>query len=226
LNCNGKYEGQLDPTLNLTWEVLTSVLNYTNSTFADDYIHFGGDEVVYDCWGTRPAIVAWMKTNNISNYKSLSTYFRQRQKTLWRTISPKKKVIYWANEDIDLPVQDDDVIHWWGVSSNVNKLAGRKNEVILSTYDIAYLDIGFGNYYGKTYGSYENWRKTYNFEPRIANVNVIGGASCMWNEIANHRTFEQKVIQRASVIGERLWNVKVDLKIELRNIATRLTAHS
>lgn len=226
MNCNGKYEGQLDPTLNLTWDVVTGVLKYVNTTFTDDYVHFGGDEVVYNCWGDRPAIVSWMKANNISDYKSLSIYFRQRQKKLWRTISPAKKVIYWANEDIDLPMEDDDVIHWWGVSANVNKLAGRKNQVILSNYDLTYLDIGFGNYYGKTYGTYEHWRKAYTFEPRVTNVNVIGGAACMWNEIGTARTFEQKVIQRSSVIGERLWNVKIDLKTDLRNIAARLTAHS
>lgn len=33
-------------------------------------------------------------------------------------------------------------------------------------------------------------------------------------------------MQRASVIGERLWNPNIDLKSELRNIATRLNAHS
>jgi hexosaminidase len=97
LNCNGKYQGQLDPTLNLTWDVLTDVLKYVNSTFTDDYTHFGGDEVNYNCWGTRDKIVEWMKGNNIADFKALSIYFRQRQKKLWRTISPTKKVIYWAN---------------------------------------------------------------------------------------------------------------------------------
>lgn len=97
LNCNGKYEGQLDPTLDLTWSVLSNVLSYVNSTFADDYAHFGGDEVVYSCWGNRSSIVSWMKDNNISDYKGLSIYFRQKQKKLWRSISPTKKVIYWAN---------------------------------------------------------------------------------------------------------------------------------
>ena len=181
LNCNGKYEGQLDPTLNLTWEVLTDVLKYVNQTFIDDYAHFGGDEVVYNCWGNRQNIVDWMKANNIADFKALSIYFRQKQKKLWRTISPTKKVIYWANENIDLPVEDDDVIHWWGVSANVSKLAGRKNQVILSNYDVTYLDIGFGNFYGRTYGNYQNWRLAYSFEPRVTNVNVIGGAACMWN---------------------------------------------
>jgi hypothetical protein len=51
-----------------------------------------------------------MQANGIPDYKALSVYYREQQKKLWRTISPKKKVIYWANEDIDLPMQDEDVI--------------------------------------------------------------------------------------------------------------------
>jgi hexosaminidase len=53
--------------------------------------------------------------------------FREKQKQLWRTISSKKKVIYWANEEIDLPVQDDDVIQWWGVTDTIDQLIGRPN---------------------------------------------------------------------------------------------------
>ncbi len=48
----------------------------------------------------------------------------------------------------------------------------------------------------------------------------------MWNELGNKYTFDQKVSQRSSVIGERLWNVKIDIKTDLQNIATRLTAHA
>lgn len=104
LNCNGIYQGQLDPTIDLTWEVVSKVLNYVNSTFTDDYVHFGGDEVVYNCWGKKDSIVAWMKENNIPDYRSLTIFFRQHQKLIWRSINQKRKVIYWANEAIDLPV--------------------------------------------------------------------------------------------------------------------------
>lgn len=93
----------------------------------------------------------------------------------------KKKVIYWANEEIDLPVQDDDVIQWWGVTKNAGKLVGRPNEVILSYYDLAYLDVGFGGREGDHYLVYEHWRLAYSFNPVIPGVNVIGGTSCMWN---------------------------------------------
>ena len=44
LNCNGLYMGQFDPTIPLTWEVITEVMKYVNATFEDEeYVHFGGD---------------------------------------------------------------------------------------------------------------------------------------------------------------------------------------
>jgi N-acetyl-beta-hexosaminidase len=57
MGCNEDYEGQLDPTLNLTMEVVKDVLTYIHTAFDDDYVHFGGDEVVYECWGDRPEIL-------------------------------------------------------------------------------------------------------------------------------------------------------------------------
>ena len=43
VRCNPEYEGQFDPTLDLTYEVVSDVLNYVNNTFIDNYVHFGGD---------------------------------------------------------------------------------------------------------------------------------------------------------------------------------------
>lgn len=105
-------------------------------------------------------------------------------------------------------------------------MKGRKNEVILSNYDLTYLDIGFGNRYGDHYSVYQNWRTMYKFNPRIETVNVIGGETCMWSEIANQYVFDQKVVQRSSLLGERLWNDKIDINVDLLNIATRLNVHS
>lgn len=105
LDCNGIYMGQFDPTLNLTWDVVEKVMDYINTTFEDQYVHLGGDEIVHDCWAAKQSINDWMAQNGIAagDYEGLAIYYRERQKQLWRTISPKK-VIYWANEDIDLPM--------------------------------------------------------------------------------------------------------------------------
>ena len=123
-------------------------------------------------------------------------------------------------------MQDEDVIHWWGDQANQGKLSGRKSQVILSNYDLVYLDTGFNNIYGINYGVYKTWRVMYAFNPAIPDANVIGGTTCMWNEIGTKHTFEQKVLQKASVLAERLWNTNISLESELNNIATRLQAQA
>ncbi len=94
-------------------------------------------------------------------------------------------------------------------------LVGKPNEVILSNNDHAYIDKGFGNRNGHPYGHYINWRDMYHFNPRVSGVNVIGGETCMWSELGNSHTLDQKVWIRTSVFGERLWNDKIDLHTEL-----------
>jgi len=47
---------------------------------------------------------------------------------------------------------------------------------------LTYLDVGFGNRYGNSYGVYENWRQLYtSFTAKIQGVNVIGAEVCMWS---------------------------------------------
>ena len=73
---------------------------------------------------------------------------------MWRNITTDKQVIYWANEEIDLPAEDEDTIQWWGFSDTVDVLKGRKNPIILSNYDQTYLDVGFGDPFGDPYLTY------------------------------------------------------------------------
>ncbi len=47
------------------------------------------------------------------------------------------------------------------------QLRGRKNEIILSNYDLAYLDVGFGDELGDPYRKYISWRDVYNFTGKI-----------------------------------------------------------
>ncbi len=56
-------------------------------------------------------------------------------------------------------------------------------------------------------------------------MNVIGGVTCMWSEIANAANIETKVWIRSSVMGEKLWNSAIN-PAGLTNIATRLYAQS
>ncbi len=60
VNCDNMYNGQFDPTLDLTYEVIRDVMNQINNTFSDNYVHFGGEEINPECWDRRPSIKKWM----------------------------------------------------------------------------------------------------------------------------------------------------------------------
>lgn len=111
-----------------------------------------------------------MKKNNILTYTALQEYFRKKQKEIWRTIS-NKTISYWANEDIDIHTDSDDIIQWWGSSGNVQKLGNRTNQVVLSNYNVTYLDIGYGNRYGGDYGTtIQTWKTMYDLNTAIPNI--------------------------------------------------------
>lgn len=80
-----------------------------------------------------------------------------------------------------MPLDSDDVIHWWGLTSDLKILANRTNQVILSNYDLTYLDFGYGGRRATGYRTHVSWRDLYKFDPSASNVNVIGGETCMWS---------------------------------------------
>lgn len=79
---------------------------------------------------------------------------------------------------------------------------------------------------GDPYQSHISWRDMYNFTTKIpgTNANIIGGETCMWAETTYKGNIEQKVWIRSSVIGERLWNMGIDVKGDgvLLNVVYRL----
>lgn len=50
LKCREPTYGQLDPTMNLTYQVVGNIFQELNSLFIDKYINFGGDPVAESCF--------------------------------------------------------------------------------------------------------------------------------------------------------------------------------
>ena len=67
-------------------------------------------------------------------------------------------VAYWYNAVDKLPAEDDDIIQWWGLTSELNQVASFKNRFILSDYNTLYLDTGVGNAFGNSYQTYHTWK--------------------------------------------------------------------
>lgn len=63
--------------------------------------------------------------------------------------------MYWMNSKID--IEEGDIVHWWG-----SGLPQTNNPVVISNYGPFYLDMGVGNYFAVSYGSYSTWLDLYN----------------------------------------------------------------
>lgn len=210
VNC-GYYQGQFDPTLDQTYDLVRDVLREVNEMFIDPVVHLGGDEVNTNCWNSKPSIKTWMTKNNISTYTALQEYFRKRQKQIWKTFS-NKTLTYWANEEIDIHTDTDDIIQWWGSSANVHQLGNRTNKVVLSNYNLTYLDIGYGSRYGGDYGTtIETWKTMYDLNPVISNIKatILGAEALLWSEVSSDNTHHQKIWPRACSTIQRVWNTHV-----------------
>lgn len=105
-----------------------------------------------------------------------------------------------------ISLEEGDVVHWWG-----GGLPSTKLEIIISQYGPFYIDMGVGNYFGVSYGSYGTWLDIYNLDlgRMIATYNnknnVLGAELTLWSELSNQYTHHQKIWIRSSSLAERSW---------------------
>jgi len=63
---NGKL-GPMNPTNPALYDFIRNLFSEIVQVFPDQYLHLGGDEVPFDCWGSNPEIGDYMKAHNMSN---------------------------------------------------------------------------------------------------------------------------------------------------------------
>ena len=83
----------LDPTLDETYNVLTSVLSDIVKSASPQYLHLGGDEVVYGCWANDSSITSYMSANKIPSYAAMLGEFVKRADNIVLTLGAKP--IHW-----------------------------------------------------------------------------------------------------------------------------------
>lgn len=65
------YNGQLDITMESTYELVNGIVEEIQDIFPDEYVHLGGDEVIYSCYNKRPSIKEKMKEMGFDSYIDL-----------------------------------------------------------------------------------------------------------------------------------------------------------
>lgn len=204
--------GQINPTLNATYELVGDIYGDLNYYFPWNTIHFGCDEVFGWCWNNTE-IWEWMAQHDLSDTSDLFNYYVQTQRTVR---PPGTQGLYWSNNaTLFLEFEEDDIVQYWGDGSELPQVLDNypNNRFVLSNYDALYFDCGYGNYFGDNSwcDPYHTWLQIYQWEPTtLINSeyydNIIGAEACQWQELNNNYTILDRVFPRIAALGERVWS--------------------
>lgn len=215
-----KYNGQLDPTLNKTYDVVKGVLTDIQEYFSDEFVHLGGDEVSKNCWLNKTWIVDFMNFSNLSTVFDLQDYYAKRERTF---LKPSKRAIYWSIDSV-FHYNENDILQFWGESQYYFQIKNYTNPVILSPSNYLYLDVGCGNLYGdKSWSNFVTWKDIWQFNPyppEIEKSRILGAEVTLWGELNSASTMDGRLWSRSSVFSERVWNPSVNNGIQ--DIVSRL----
>lgn len=73
----------MNPTVNVTYDILDKFLSEMIALFPPPFLHLGGDEVPEKCWLSDKDVVAWMARHGMGlNANELESYFVNRVASL------------------------------------------------------------------------------------------------------------------------------------------------
>ncbi|EGD78011.1 hypothetical protein PTSG_09649 [Salpingoeca rosetta] len=197
----------LDPTKELTYQVLEDVLAETTSLFPDAMLHVGGDEVQYECWRANQDIQDWMKKNNISSEQQLEVYFEQRLFAMLRTHNRRAVVWDEAFTDMHDHLDTSVVVEVWDDPTLLERALRAGHDVLFASGWYLDRQVPYGN---MTHWFWlDTWADMYAVAfPRApaGGGRILGGEAPMWSEQVSDLSIDARVWPRALAAAERLWN--------------------
>lgn len=201
--------GPVDPSNDINFRNIESLIAEFGSLFYDSMFHAGGDEVELECWKSNPDINRWMAAKNISGqYTKLSNLYLNRIYDILMILN--KTMLVWQeafDNQADLP--KDTIIQVWKFLGLTPLYMQEMKQVIESGYRAILSSCWYMNYID--YG--QDWVKFYQcdpadrkyIEPNLSHL-VLGGEICMWSEFVDDTNVITRSWPRASAAAERLWS--------------------
>ena len=213
----------LNPTNPQTYEVMKAVIDQMmQSGFSDQYYHFGGDELVTDCWLSDPSISSFMKEKGITNPVQLLFLFEDQLRRVYLPLN--KTMICWEELALEYgyKVPQDTIVQVWKDRNTLPLVVKKGYQAILSGG--WYLDqqipgnqtfyCEFFIYLTLTLLAWgDTWINFYENDPTEGfgmteqeKKMVMGGEVCNWSEQVDDANFDSRVFPRTLAVAERLWS--------------------
>jgi len=191
----------LDPSNDFVYQVIEGMISEMAEYWIDDFIHLGGDEVVFSCWLDDPHIVNWMKQNNLKNSVEVLQYFETKVQAIAEKYG--KKVINWEEVFSNgIQVRNSTIIEVWKDEHTLLSVAQTgRNALLAYGWYLDNLQADWVTFYNNEPFTSSNWT------PQTEQY-VLGGEACAWGERINFSNFDSRVWTRTSATAERLWSPK------------------
>jgi len=191
----------LDPSNDFVYNVLDGIISEMSAYWIDDYIHLGGDEVVFGCWTSDSKIVNWMSQMGFTTGQQVMQYFENKVQAIAQKYG--KKVINWEEvftNNINVP--SSTVIEVWMDEQTLLQVANAgKGAILAYGWYLDHLNDNWVDFYTKEPFNSQDWNPT-------NTKMVLGGEACAWGEQINFANFDTRVWTRTSATAERLWSPK------------------
>ncbi|XKL60387.1 hypothetical protein PGB90_001403 [Kerria lacca] len=195
----GEY-GPVDPSRESNYVILENLFKEISELFLDNYLHLGGDEVDFECWGSNQNILNFMKRNNISSFTELESFYIYKLLNITKKLNTKA-VVWQEVFDNNVPLNNDTIVHVWKNEQDLDRVTKNGHKAILSS--CWYLDhLSSGG----------DWEKFYSCNPLnfvssfAQQQRILGGEACMWAEVVDETNIQQRIWPRACATAEILWS--------------------
>ncbi len=236
----GVHKGCLNPTVEETYEVITTLLTEFAEVFPDECVHVGGDEVHPVWWSEHPEVRSFMQEKGFDTPRDLQAYFNTRVSTVLAKLG--KRMLVW-DEAVHESLPKDTVVQAWrGMTARDAVVAGGHSCIVSAPY---YLDLFYPSDLHTRFepllpieqsiaaedamllderlahvaGGLE-WTKQWRDRPddlaagEVGSAelsdNVLGGEACLWSELVNTQLLDVRLWSRLPLVAELFWSGTVD----------------
>ncbi|KAL0246530.1 hypothetical protein GEMRC1_007742 [Eukaryota sp. GEM-RC1] len=196
----------LDPSEKETFTVLSNLIGDMAEMFDDEFIHLGGDEIVFSCWTRNEKISKWMAKHGFKTGQEVFSWFFNQ--TLPFAYKNNKKAIVWHDAAIiDDNLPKSTLVQVWAGESNIAKVLDKNFKILYSVG--YYLDksrpAGVTRYaFMQTFTDFFSREPTKGLTSEQAK-NITGLEAAMWSEGVDYFSIEERTWPRASGTADRAW---------------------
>ncbi|XP_066144169.1 chitooligosaccharidolytic beta-N-acetylglucosaminidase-like [Euwallacea fornicatus] len=218
--------GQFDPSKPELYDILEDLYGDILEQFGNEIFHMGGDEVDLNCWNHTESLTKWMVdqgwgfTSEDFHMKVWAYFQAEASKRLYNKAGKELPIILWTSdltsqENVtDILPPSKYILQVWTTSndSTIQTLLSKNYSVILSNYDVLYLDCGFGGWVGSDNNwcsPYKGWQLIYDNKPidivGDKKNQVLGGETALWTEESGINSLDSRLWPRTAAFAETLW---------------------